>query len=333
MLSFHHIQAFWAFTILPFLVLIYWLDKRRRKALRIKIGSPAQTDKLTSNYSPLNDWLKFLFPLLSLVCIIIAWSGPRRTDKSKLSLNKGVDVMIAWDLSKSMYAEDIRPNRLELSRQLVYSLIDALPSDRIGLVFFAGHAYMQMPLSMDHGVARLYVQQASPEQLPTQGTVLGEALAMCQNAFVKEERKQKAIVLISDGEGHDEKTSDWINALKESGITVHTVGVGTATGAPIPEKTTGSFKKDSEGAIIQSRLDPASLKELAKGTEGKYFELKNTNETVRLLKTQIDRMEKNNAPDPSLADHKEYFQWFIATGLICLLAGSLWPERKKSKRP
>jgi Ca-activated chloride channel family protein len=156
---------------------------------------------------------------------------------------------------------------------------------------------------------------------------------MCQNAFVKEERKQKVIVLISDGEGHDEKTTDWISMLNESGIVVHAVGVGTANGAPIPENTSGTYKKDAEGKTILTRLNPKSLQEIAKGTNGRYIELKKTDQAVEQIAKQVSRMEKNATVDPSLADNIEYFQWFIAPALLSTLAGFFWPERKKSIRP
>jgi Ca-activated chloride channel family protein len=305
------------------------LDKKRRSELIKKIGRPELIKKLINDYSSRNDWLKFIFPLSAIVLTIIAWSGPRKADKSNIPLNKGLDVMIAWDLSKSMLAEDILPNRLERSRLFIFSLMDALASERIGLVFFAGHAYMQMPLTRDHGVARMYLQQASVDLIPTQGTVIDEALNMCQNAFIREDRKSKSIILISDGEGHDQKTGESIAALKETGVVVHAIGVGTQQGGPIPDKISGTFKKDAKGQEIVTRLNATTLKEVARETKGKYIELENVNDAVTQIKAELDKMEKNASSDPSMANYTEYFQWFIAMALLLAVAGFFWPERKK----
>ena len=181
---------------------------------------------------------------------------------------KGVDVMLVLDVSKSMLARDIKPSRLERAKQFLLRLVDQLPNDRIGLVLFAGRAYLQMPLTTDHGAAHMYIQEASPDAVPTQGTVIADALRMANAAFNSKERKYKSIVLVSDGEDHDPDAAKVAKQLAQDGVLINTVGIGSPEGSPIEDPVTGELKKDQEGHTVISKLNEAELQQLATATNG-----------------------------------------------------------------
>lgn len=205
-----------------------------------------------------------------------------------------------------------------------------MTNDRIGLVVFAGHAYLQMPLTTDHSAARLYVQNASPDMVPTQGTVVGEALKMSSTAFINQERKFKSIILITDGEDHDAEAIQLIPSLAESGIMVNTIGVGSPEGSLIPDPVTGSYKKDLQGNPVQSKLNEAFLQQLASGTKGTYLRLNQIPEAVAAISKQLSTIEQTALEDNTLKEYDSFFQWFLAAALILLVLEFFWPERKWS---
>lgn len=241
---------------------------------------------------------------------------------------KGVDVMIALDVSKSMLAEDTKPNRLERAKQLVNKLIEKMQNNRIGLVLFAGRAYIQMPLTADHGAAKMYIQTAGPEAVPSQGTVIGEALRMCNTAFDSKDRKFKSIVLISDGEDHDPQALQMTKALAQNGVMVNTVGIGSPDGAPLIDHMTNELKKDALGNAIITKLNEPELQKLAQDTKGIYIRLDDTSDAVEKIKTQIDTIEQKALGDETFINYKSYFQWFLAAALLLLLIELFTPERK-----
>ena len=220
-------------------------------------------NKLIGSYSSLNFLLKFLMVSFALVAIVIGMAHPMSPGTMSNVNRKGVDVIIAMDVSNSMLAQDIKPNRLERARQFVYALMEELKNDRIGLVLFAGRAYMQMPLTLDHGAARMYVQTAGPSVVPTQGTVIGEALRISNTAFNSKERKYKSIVLITDGEDHDVQALPMAQQMAENGVMINTVGIGSSEGTTIPDPETGQNKTDETGSLVISRLNEQILQQLA----------------------------------------------------------------------
>src|SRR5262245_59502790 len=228
----------------------------KKKAVK-KIGDEKLVASISNNYSPVNYLLKFVFITIALAAIIAAAANMQKPGAMEDVKRKGVDVVIAMDVSKSMLAEDIKPNRLERARQLVYKLMDELPDDRVGLVLFAGRAYMQMPLTTDHSAARVYIQQAGPDVVPTQGTVIAEALRMSNTAFNSKERKLKSIILITDGEDHDPEAVKISQLLADEGVMINTVGIGSAQGAPIMDPATNEYKKDEAGNTVISKLNEA----------------------------------------------------------------------------
>ncbi len=245
---------------------------------------------------------------------------------------KGIDVVLAMDVSKSMLARDIAPSRLERSKQLISKLMNEMPNNRIGLVLFAGKAYLQMPLTTDHGAARMFVSAAGPEAVPQQGTVISEAIRRSANAFNETERRFKAVVLISDGEDHDPEAVNTATELAEHGLMINTVGVGSPDGSYLPDPATGQNKVDpATGSAVISKLNEDILKQVASGTNGIYIRLQDTDDAVRKLNEQLSQIESRAFTDISLINFKAYYWWFAGAMLILLLAEFFLPDKKRIK--
>lgn len=326
--EYEHIEFLPALVILPALVFIFIWIVQQKKAVAKQIGNPALVKDLTRSYSPVNFLLKFIFLLLAIAAIIVAAINIQTPGTSANVKRAGIDVVIALDVSKSMLAEDSKPNRLEKARQLIYKLLDELKDDRIALVFFAGRAYLQMPLTTDHGAARIYIQNASPDIVPTQGTVVGEALKMSNTAFNSKERKFKSIILITDGEDHDAEAQTLSASLAAKGVMVNTIGIGSPEGSMIMDPSTESYKKDAQGQTVVTRLNELLLQQLATETKGVYIRLDNVPEAVTKISAQLDTIEKTSLDDNSFKDYDTYYYWFIGLALLFIIAEFLWPERK-----
>ena len=245
---------------------------------------------------------------------------------------KGIDVVVALDVSKSMLATDLAPDRLERAKQLIGKLMNSMPNDRIGLVLFAGKAYLQMPLTTDHGAAGMFVSSASPDAVPQQGTVISEALKRSGNAFNAAERRFKTVILISDGEDHDAEAVTTAKELAVQGMMINTIGVGSPEGSYIPDSVTGENKIDpATGASVISKLNEDVLKQIAATTNGIYIHLQESDEAVRQLQQQLSQIEAKAFGDVSLMNFKAYYWWFAAAMLILLLAEYFIPETKKAK--
>ncbi|HKZ67299.1 MAG TPA: VWA domain-containing protein, partial [Chitinophagaceae bacterium] len=245
---------------------------------------------------------------------------------------KGIDVVIALDVSKSMLATDLAPNRLERAKQLILKLMNTMPNDRIGLVLFAGKAYLQMPLTTDHRAASMFVSSAGPDAVPQQGTVISEALRRSANAFNAAERRFKTVILISDGEDHDVEAVNTAKELSEQGMMINTIGVGSPDGSYIPDPATGQNKIDpATGARVISKLNEDVLKQIATSTNGIYIHLQESDEAIRQLQQQLSQIEVKAFGDVSLMNFKAYYWWFAGAMLILLLAEYFIPEKKKVK--
>ena len=237
--------------------------------------------------------------------------------------------MIALDVSKSMLATDLPPDRLERAKQMILRLMNQMPDDRIALVLFAGKAYMQMPLTVDHGAAAIFVSSASPDAIPAQGTVFSEALRMSARAFNSREGRFKSVVLISDGEDHDQETIKATDELAQQGVMVCTVGIGSSEGSQIPDSATHDFKRDAMGNIVISKLNEDILKQIAEKTNGVYVHFDSSEQTVSALMAQLSQVERKTFTDVSLLNYKTYYMWFTMAMFLLLIFEFILPERKR----
>jgi Ca-activated chloride channel family protein len=327
-LQFQHPEFILAFLALPFIGLLFWYVLQWKLSVAKKIGDEKLVNELTRDHSPTKYLAKFVLAALALIALIAALINPQRAGEMDKVERKGVDVMIALDVSNSMLAEDIKPNRLERAKQLVNRLMMQLENDRVGLVLFAGRAYMQMPLTTDHTAARMYVQNAGPHIVPTQGTMISEALKLSTTAFNSKERKYKAIIMITDGEDHDPASLEVAEQLSVNGVIVNTVGIGSSAGTPIPDPATGQYRKDAQGNTVLSRLNESQLKQLASVTRGVYVNTEDLNEAAEVLVRQLNTIQETAVEDAAFKDYIHYFPWFVIIALGLLVAEFMLPERK-----
>ncbi len=329
MFRFQHIEFLLVLAAIPFMLLLYVLLKRWKNRAMKKIGDPPLVKQLIQGFSSKLFAIKFVLVLIGFSLCGFAVADLVKPIGTQKINRKGIDVMIALDVSNSMLAEDIKPNRLERAKQLVGKLIDKLADDKVGIVVFAGRAYLQMPLTSDHSAAKMYLSSASTDNVPTQGTVINQALKMSYAAFNTKEKKYRAIILISDGEDHDEDAIDVTKRLAEEGVMVNTVGIGSVQGAPIRDKETNEYKKDNNGNTVVSKLNEEELKSIAQTGNGLYQLFSSADEVADNIHRKLKTIGQTTLTGSSFGVYKNYFWYFLLAALIILLIESLVPERVK----
>jgi Ca-activated chloride channel family protein len=310
--------------VLLFILLLRW----KKKTIK-RIGDKKLVKQLIKNFSSRLFATKFILFSFAFALGVVAVANLRTPGSADNISRKGIDVVIALDVSKSMLATDFSPNRLERAKQMILKLMDQMPDDRIALVLFAGKAYMQMPLTVDHGAAAIFVSSANPDAIPAQGTVFSEALQMSARAFNTKEGRFKSVVLISDGEDHDQETLKTADDLAQQGVMVCTVGIGSPEGAQIPDSSTNDYKRDAMGNIVISKLNEDELRQIAEKTNGVYVHFESSEQTINELMKQLSQVEKKTFTDVSLLNYKTYYMWFTAVMFLLLILEFILPERKR----
>jgi Ca-activated chloride channel family protein len=327
--QFEYSFYFWLLCAIPvFILLFLWLLRWKKITVK-RIGDARLVKNLIRDYSPKLFTTKFTLLSIAFAAGAIAMTNLRKPGEADSIMRKGIDVVIALDVSKSMYAVDLQPNRLERAKQVIVKLMDEMPDDRIGLVLFAGRAYLQMPLTTDHGAAKLFVTSASPDAIANQGTVIADALQMSANAFNAKERRFKSVVLISDGEDFDLNALDKAKELADQGVMVNTVGVGSPDGSKIVDPATGENKKDAMGNEVITRLNESELKEIAQKTNGTYVHLETTDDTVNAILKQLSQIDRKAYGDLSLMNFTSYYYWFAGLMFLLLIIENFIPDKKK----
>ncbi|HXL57439.1 MAG TPA: VWA domain-containing protein [Chitinophagaceae bacterium] len=317
------------FTALAIFILLFLLLLKWKKRTIKKIGDKKLVQQLIKNFSSRLFTAKFFLFSFAFALGVVAVANLRKPGSADNIPRKGIDVVIALDVSRSMLATDQPPSRLERAKQMILKLMDQMPNDRIALVLFAGKAYMQMPLTVDHGAAAIFVSSALPDAIPAQGTVFSEALQMSSRAFNSKEGRFKSVVLISDGEDHDEETLKTVEDLSKQGIMVCTVGIGSPEGSQIPDSATNDYKRDAMGNIVISKLNEVELKQIAEKTGGVYVHFESSDQTVNDLMKQLSQVEKKTFTDVSLLNYKTYYMWFTMAMFLLLILEFILPERKR----
>ena len=329
MLRFQHTDYFIALAAIPALVALYLFALRWKKKTISKIGDERLVKELIKNYSPRKFALKFVFIVTAFCLGVVALANLRSSKGSEKVNRNGIDIMIALDVSKSMLAQDIKPSRLERAKQVMGKLIDKLTNDRIGIVVFAGRAYLQMPLTGDHGAAKMYLNAATTDVVPTQGTVIGDALKMCAASFSTKEKKYKSVILISDGEDHDEAATNIAGQMANDGVSVNTIGIGSSEGTTLLDPVTNEIKKDNEGNTVISKLNEQELIAIAEKGGGIYQLFTNTDDVINKLEAQLKSMDQRTVTEDSLVNYKSFFQWFLLAALILLVVELFLSENMK----
>lgn len=312
-------------------MLLYFLVWRRNMLDRL--GDPALIGRLMPGFSATRFWLKNLIVLISLALLIVAFANPQRGAKKQQMMQKSADVFIAMDISQSMLARDIAPSRLERSKVFAQKLVRALEGERIGLIFFAGTAFLQMPLSTDYPFILQSIGSADPELISTQGTAIPAAIDLAAKSF-DPEPAGRALVLITDGEDHEEDAISRAEAAFDDGIVLYPVGAGTASGGNIPITTNGfaDYKRDENGAVVQTKLDESMLVKLATAGGGRVFNISQDEAAVSALKREVDGLLKRNIEVRSFSEYETWYQWFLLPALLLLLADIWTGWRKKPKK-
>jgi len=327
-----YLHLLWGAIVL--LVFFIWVVKYKSK-LVARFGAIESLQKLMRQYSIRKRNIKIALLILSYIFFVIAFANPQIGTKLEDVKREGVDIVVALDVSKSMLAEDIKPNRLEKSKHELSQLIDLLQGDRIGLVAFAGIAHVQCPLTLDYSAAKLFLNIIDVNLIPQPGTAIGNAIETSVKAFNSEERKHKVMILITDGESHE---SDPLEAAKEAeqqGVKIYTIGIGSPQGVPIPEFDSrgrqAGFKKDRNGSVVTTKLDVVTLQKIAYQTGGKFYQASAGEAELDEIYKEISDLEKKELVSRQFSQYEDRFQIFLIIGLILLLIEILIPERKRIK--
>lgn len=319
--------------LLPvFIVFFVFSSVRRKKALR-KMGNPDIVSTLLPEVSGSRPLIKFILQLIVVSAIIIILARPQFGSKLEDVKKEGVEVIIALDVSNSMRAEDIQPNRLERAKQAISRLVDNLDKDRIGLVVFAGDAYTQIPVTTDYISAKMFLSSIGPEMVPKQGTAIGAAIDLGIRSFSPGEGKSKAMVIITDGENHEDDPVKSAEEAAKQGIVIHTIGIGSPDGVPIPINSgpKRDYLKDAEGNTVISRLDEDILKKIAVTTGGSYVRASNTNIGLDEIFNNIRKMKTSELESSVYTEYNDQFQIFAAIALFFILFDFLIMDRKNRK--
>ena len=319
MFQFQHIDHLYALAILPVLVLLFISALLWRKRRLQKLGDENLVNEQIRGFIPGRNTFKFILLTVALFAVIVGWANLRTGDKSEKTERKGVDVIVALDVSNSMLAKDIQPDRLTRAKQLILSLMDKMQNDRVALIVFAGRSYLQVPLTIDYAAVKMMLANVSPDMVPTQGTVIGDAIDMATTSFTQNERKYKSLVIISDGEDHDETAIEKARQAADQGVVIHTVGIGSPQGATLYDPNTKSLKLDDNGNPVVSKLNEDELKSIASAGHGTYSYLQNTDEVASKIIGSLDSMEQKNLGAVSFTDFTSYFQYFLLAGFIALI--------------
>ena len=335
MFQFSHPEYLYALALIPlFSILFAWYLIARKKRLQ-RFGDTELIARLMPEASTRKPVVKFILLMIACTFAIIGIAGPKYGTKLQETKRVGSEIIIALDVSNSMMAEDIQPNRLERAKQAISRLIDRFVDNRIGLIVFAGEAYTQLPITADYVSAKMFLSTISPDIVPVQGTAIGAAINLAVNSFSPTSEAGKAIIVITDGENHED---DPVKAAEEAvkrGINVYAIGVGTPQGAPIPVRTASGqrdFIKDRSGTTVISKLDEKTLQEMAMVGNGVYVRATTANMGLNNVYDEINKLEKSEYDAKIYTDFAEMFQWPLGVALVFLLAELLISNRRNRFR-
>ena len=329
MFRFAHPELLYLLAVLPLLVVFYVVVRSRKRKAIAEFGNPELLATLMPLQSYKRETMKFVMVLVALFFVILGVAGPQFGSKLQQVQREGVELIIALDVSNSMMAEDIKPNRLAAAKQAISRMTDKLTDDKVGLIVFAGDAYVQLPITTDYSSAKLFLSGITTDIAPIQGTAIGAAIDLAAKSFTPQTEASKAIIVITDGENHPDDAVAAAKAAREQGIYVHTVGMGLPQGAPIPEQgNPGQFMKDGQGNVVISKLDEATLREIAKAGEGLFVRASNTNVGLNTLLDEINEMDKTLLEERVFSDYAETYQYFLLAALLFGLIDFMILERK-----
>lgn len=323
-------EYLYALLVIPALFVLFFYARIRRKKALANFGQKEILSVLAPNVSRSRPVIKFIVLMIGLASLIIGLARPQFGSKLKTEKREGIELIIALDVSNSMMAEDIQPNRLERAKRAISQLVDKLTDDKIGLIVFAGDAYTQLPITADYVSAKLFLNAISPQMVPTQGTAIGAAIELGIKSFNPQFAGSKAMIIITDGENHEDDAVGAATEAAKQGVTVYTLGMGLPQGGPIPDNRNGQrgYRKDRQGNVIVTKLDEAMLQKIAEAGKGAYIRANNSQVGLNNLFSEVNKMEKTELETQIYADYADQFQYFIAFGILMILADFLILDRK-----
>ncbi|MGK0412049.1 MAG: Ca-activated chloride channel family protein [Polaribacter sp.] len=322
---------FYLLAIIPAMIVVFLLVLWWKKRTQRKFSNTDLLKRLAPNSSTFKSVLKLIMLSLGIAFLVISLVNPKMGSKLKTVKREGVDVVFALDVSKSMLAEDIAPNRLEKAKQIISKIIDKLGSDRVGIIIYAGNSYPLLPITTDHAAANMFLQNANPDMVSSQGTAINEALELAKTYYNNDDQTNRFLVIISDGEDHQEETKQVAQNLSNDGVKIYTVGVGTERGGPIPMRLNGAmigYKKDRQGETVITKRNAAVLEEIAEIANGRYIDGNVTEDPVKRISEIIANAEKSEFETKQFADYKDQFQWFLGIGILLLLFDTFLFDKK-----
>jgi len=333
MIRFEHPKFLYLLFILPVLVLIFYLYMAWKRRSLLKFGDFLIVSNLVPNLSGVRNVIKFFLFFTAVAMIIFGMANPQIGSKLEEVKRKGVDLVIALDVSNSMMVQDIKPNRLTRAKMAISRLIDRLEGDRLGIIVFAGKAFTQLPITHDHAAAKMFLESISTNSVNVQGTAIGAAISQSMASFQENNLKNKAIIIISDGENHEDDPISAAEIAVKNNIVIHTIGMGSPEGAPIPVfngSKIGGYKKDRDGNTVISKLDEQTLRRIASIGNGSYTRATNIDIGLDKIFDGIKGMEKQEYDSKVFSNYESRFQYFIAFAVILLIL-EFFISDKKSK--
>ena len=317
--------------IVPVLVLLFLYNQYWKRKKQLEFGDLEMVKKLSPEKSVFKPILKLVVIILALVGLILGLVNPKIGTKMETVKRQGIDIVFAMDVSKSMLAEDVAPNRLEKSKQIVSQIINQLGSDRIGIVAYAGSAFPVLPITTDYGVAKMFLQSMNTDIVSSHGTSLDEAIKLSATYFDEKSKTSKLLIMISDGEDHSEGAEAAAEEANKLGMKIITIGVGTENGSTIPIRVNGvveSFKRDNNNEVVITKLNKEGLTSIAKATKGGYIDGKNTKLVLDYVKNALDNIQKTEFESTQMANFQSQFQWFLGFAFVLLFVDIFLLERK-----
>ncbi len=316
----------WLLTLIPVMILIYLVHLRMKQRALSRFGNTKVMEPLMPGVSKRRGWFKLILLCLAVFFFAVGLSRPQIGAGVREVKSRGVEVIIALDVSNSMLAQDFKPDRLERAKLAVSRLVDRLKDDRIGLIVFAGDAYVQLPVTADYISAKIFLSSISPNIVPKQGTAIGAAINLSIRSFTAESDRSRALIIITDGENHEDDPVSAATTAYEQGIIVHTIGIGSAEGQPIP--VDGSMLKDKDGNIVVTRLDENTLQKIAAEGNGSYTRATNSDLGLDKILDDISKMDKQEVSNVVFSEFNEQFMYLLAFTLFFLIAETFVSERK-----
>lgn len=334
MLRFEHIDFLWGLLLIPLMVVIFLMVRRWKKKALLSLGDQHTVRRMMPEVSLSRPVWKFTLFALAYASLVVGIANPQIGTKIEEGKRNGADLMILLDVSNSMLAGDLSPNRLENAKRAISQMIDNLRNDRIGIIIFAGDAYVQLPITTDYSAAKLFLNNITTDIVPTQGTAIGAAIDMGMKSFNFVNGTSKAMILMTDGENHEDDAVSSAKAARAKDVAIHVIGLGSPEGAPVPIYRNGKpvgFHTDEEGKTVVSKLNEEMCKEISEAGNGVYVRASNANSGLNIVMDQVNKMEKKTYDSKNFKNYEDRFQFFVGFALLLLVLEFFISNRRNLK--